>query len=84
MQIQTQAESDVAMTKRRHGNHVVMQAVLIPKTKPDIVSEMPPGARNYFNKEQMIQAATEASKRKAELGLPDEVVPLESRRIARK
>ncbi|GJY52727.1 hypothetical protein Tco_0443574 [Tanacetum coccineum] len=34
--------------------------------------------------ELMIQAATEAAKRKAELGLPDEVVPLESRRIARK
>ncbi|GJU88669.1 reverse transcriptase domain-containing protein [Tanacetum coccineum] len=29
--MQIQAESDVAMTKRRHGNHAVMQVVLIPK-----------------------------------------------------
>ncbi|GJZ88752.1 reverse transcriptase domain-containing protein [Tanacetum coccineum] len=41
MRIQTQAKSDVAVTKRRHGNHVVMQVVLIPKAKPDTVSEIP-------------------------------------------
>ncbi|GKD52694.1 hypothetical protein Tco_1281670 [Tanacetum coccineum] len=40
MRIQTQAESDVAVTKRRHGNHVVMQVVLIPKAKPDTVFEI--------------------------------------------
>ncbi|GJY44406.1 hypothetical protein Tco_0432619 [Tanacetum coccineum] len=37
----TQAESDVAVDKRRHGNHAVMQVVLIPKAKPDTVSEIP-------------------------------------------
>nr|GFD50632.1 hypothetical protein [Tanacetum cinerariifolium] len=41
MQIQTQAESAIAMTKRRHENHAVMHAVLILKSKPDIGSEMP-------------------------------------------
>nr|GEV12308.1 reverse transcriptase domain-containing protein [Tanacetum cinerariifolium] len=37
----SQAKSDVAMTKRQHGNHAVMQVVLIPKAKPDIVFETP-------------------------------------------
>ncbi|GJU14898.1 probable protein phosphatase 2C 12 [Tanacetum coccineum] len=37
----THAESNVSTTKRRHGNHAAMQVVLIPKAKPDTVSEMP-------------------------------------------
>ncbi|GKC33371.1 hypothetical protein Tco_1040665 [Tanacetum coccineum] len=41
MRVQTQVESDVAMTKRRYGNRATMQVVFIPKAKPDTVSEVP-------------------------------------------
>ncbi|GKD65481.1 monothiol glutaredoxin-S2-like protein [Tanacetum coccineum] len=37
MRVQTQVESDVAMTKRRHGNRAAMQVVLILEDKPDTV-----------------------------------------------
>ncbi|GJU87174.1 hypothetical protein Tco_1294720 [Tanacetum coccineum] len=35
MQVQTRLESDVAMAKRRHGNHADTQFVFIPQAKPD-------------------------------------------------
>ncbi|GJU81536.1 hypothetical protein Tco_1283901 [Tanacetum coccineum] len=41
MRVQTQVESDVAMTKIRHGNRAAMQFVFIPKAKPNTVSEVP-------------------------------------------
>ncbi|GKE12057.1 hypothetical protein Tco_1415608, partial [Tanacetum coccineum] len=41
MLIWTQAESDVTMTRRRHGIHAAIRVVLIPKAKPDTVFEIP-------------------------------------------
>ncbi|GJR63397.1 hypothetical protein Tco_1505559 [Tanacetum coccineum] len=40
MRVQTQVESNVAMTKRRHGNRAAMQFVFIPKAKPNTISEV--------------------------------------------
>ncbi|GKE17560.1 hypothetical protein Tco_1425137, partial [Tanacetum coccineum] len=40
MQVQTQLESDVTMARKRHRNHIDMQFVFIPQTKPDTLAHV--------------------------------------------